>query len=498
MTTTELLALSFGCSIAAAALGLAVMTVLERRAGDPVLREKAWAWVLYIPALPPLIVSLLLLRPAPVLQGTASSIQPPTVLFPTRIDPDSAASFVSGALGDNAAIVLLVFAAVLTLVRAASLGIKAVRLRRLIRETAPATPHLRQIVEEAALKIGAPVPVIRVSHSGSEIMLAGLRNPVLVVPAALARTSAHPATRAVCAHELAHLKRADHRQLWAEEALLTVLVINPLLMIIRARRAAAREEACDALALAGADTHTRRLYARALIEALRNPLLRNDAPALTFTSEKRKFAMLRLKSILIPANPAGSRMRRVAVCLGTLVAGVACTGSIAIAAQREPLIVAIPTDAATDRSMVVKAAAQPPVDNAPAMPAPVAADIRSEPVVIPATVRTPDQTPPPNAGADANLPTTIRNPSWLQHPIVAFPAGAFAQGVTQASVTLNCRAESDGRLSSCSALSEDPAGLGFAAAAIAATQDARLSPSTTNAAAPGASVMFTIRFRMAV
>ena len=66
MSAVELLALSLGLSLAAAALGWAVMRVLEGRVADPVLRERAWAAALYIPALPPLAVGLMLLTPAPL------------------------------------------------------------------------------------------------------------------------------------------------------------------------------------------------------------------------------------------------------------------------------------------------------------------------------------------------------------------------------------------------------------------------------------------------
>ena len=43
MTALQLLALSLGLSVAAAALGLIIMRALERRVADPVLRERAWA-----------------------------------------------------------------------------------------------------------------------------------------------------------------------------------------------------------------------------------------------------------------------------------------------------------------------------------------------------------------------------------------------------------------------------------------------------------------------
>ena len=65
MTASQLLALSLGLSVAAAALGLIIMRALERRVADPVLRERAWAAALYLAALPPLAVGLMLLLPDP-------------------------------------------------------------------------------------------------------------------------------------------------------------------------------------------------------------------------------------------------------------------------------------------------------------------------------------------------------------------------------------------------------------------------------------------------
>jgi hypothetical protein len=155
----------------------------------------------------------------------------------------------------------------------------------------------------------------------------------------LAETPDSPAARAVITHELAHLKRGDHRAVWIEEAVVALLSVYPVLPLIRARRAAAREEACDALALGGADPAHRRAYAQSLIEALRARTERSPAdalPALTFTGTPRSQAMRRLKSILTPPATAGLGTKVTAVVAGVALLGLAGAGSMAVAAQHAP------------------------------------------------------------------------------------------------------------------------------------------------------------------
>lgn len=502
MTTPELLALSVGLSVAAAALGWAIMRALERRVADPVLRERAWAVALYVPVLPPLAVGLMLLTPAPLRSAAPAdaAASASTVLIELQGAPNAPPLD----LAHTASILVLVLAGLLALLRIVSLGVRLMRLRKLVRATTAASPDLRRTVEEAARAIGASVPAVRIGGSGAEALLAGLRRPVLVLPAALADTPGSATTRAVCAHELAHLKRGDHRALWIEEILLAVAAINPLLRVIRDHRAAAREEACDAVALAGAADDQRRLYARSLLAAVQTAGFRRTAPALTFTSARRTFVMNRLKAVLAPASPAGARPRRAVVGLSALVAGLACAGSFAVAAQRQPVIAEAAAAGdqpalATAPSPRPEAVISPVVATAQPAPAPAVAAPQPQPQPVVAEPAGEAATPPPNArGAQASpQPATITNPTWAQHPTPAFPAQAIENEVTSGQVTVSCTAEADGRLSGCTAVAEDPAGNGFGAAAVESMDSARLSPQSIDSAAAGARVRFTIRFRLA-
>lgn len=389
---------------------------------------------------------------------------------------------------------MLAIAGLFVLLRAASLGLRLLRLRRQIAATTGAAPALQRAVEQAAHALGATVPSVRVSGPGGEALLAGLRKPVLILPADLAQAPEAATTRAVCAHELAHLKRGDHRALWIEKALLVVAAINPLLRFIRDHRAAAREEACDALALAGAPAEQRRLYARALLDAVQTAGFQRTTPALTFTSARRTFVMNRLKAVLAPAAPAGPGSRRLTVGLAALIAGVVGAGSFAVAAQRQPVLVPTPLEVA-DRSQPVSALTGTPSLTETSAARGIARAVQvpvQAPVVVPQPIRT-----EPSAPAVGDSPADISRVTWAQYPAPMFPTVAASNGVSEGQVNLVCTVEADGRASGCSVLEETPAGQGFGDAALAAMETARFSPSTLATATPGQRARFTIRFRVA-
>jgi beta-lactamase regulating signal transducer with metallopeptidase domain len=488
VTPIQLLALSLGLSVAVAALGLTTMRLLERRVADPVIRERAWGAVLHLSALPPVIVAALLMLPPQVRSVGAAAVQfeaPVAVLSGSESLPNALSAFEA-----HGATVVLAIAALLLGLRGIVLLDRLLRLRGLLAASTPAGPDLRRIMDETARRMRVAPPAIRVSVSGSEAFLAGLRIPILVIPAALAAAPDRPETRAICAHELAHLKRGDHRALWLEEAVLSALAINPLLGLIRDHRAAAREEACDAAALAGADVDVRRQYARSLLAALQDPAFGRDVPALTFTSARRTFVMRRLKAILAPVSPSGRRSRLAMTGVGVLIAGVAGAGSLAVAAQRDPVTIArvapVPATEPAPPAALAPAATTAPVAEpvAPVVPlAPAHREVAPEPPVLPV------QTAEPVAGV-------ITNPAWTQPPIPRLPATALSSGVAEGRVRLTCTAEADGRLSDCSVVNETPAGVGFGAAAIEAAESSRISTEMIDPATDRPTVTFGVRFRL--
>jgi TonB family protein len=497
MTSVELVALSLGLSIVVAALALALGSALERLLRDPGVRESAWAAALYLSALPPVLVGLLLLVPPPVAEAGASpelaSVETSALI---QVVAEQSALDLSRVASAFVGLAALVAAG-----RAFNLARLCLQLQGLVRATVDPSAALVETVQASAMAIDVPRPPVRVSAvPGAEAMVVGLRSPVLIIPEAMASRPADPAIMAVCAHELAHLKRGDHRALWAEEVLLTLLAANPLLAVLRSRRAAAREEACDAMALAHAPAGSRRRYARLLVDALRSSVSSAHVPALTFTSAKRTSAMLRLKAILDPASAARPRDRWAVAGLGALIAAASLGGSIAVASERAaapaPDVASAPQPEPASQPEVAPVAS-PRASSRPA-PVPPAASARLAPAPAPVSAPAPEARPSPlSEAAPTAQAAVITNVTWAQHPAPIFPSEAARNGVDQGSVTLTCAPQSDGRLSACSIVVEDPAGQGFGAAALGAVRTARVSPDMMRGAAPGSTIRFTIRFRVA-
>lgn len=338
MNAPDLLALSLGLSVATAGMAWIGGRLVEVRTADPRLRDRMWAAALALPALPPLAVGLLLLTPAPVREIAVAT---PLAAAPTLLEASalSATAPMAPAFDpDLIAPVILAAAAIAAIWRLGRLGLGAWRLGRLLGGLGEADAGTVAMVHEVAGRLSLRPPRVGVSPGATEPLLAGFTTPRLILPAGLATAGDRAVARAMIAHELVHLKRNDHRIIWLEEALLALLAANPLMPALRARRAAAREEACDAQALDGAGAETRRAYAQSLIEALRSRAGPQALPALTFTGAGRKSAMHRLKAVMTPAAPAGRRTRLISAGAALAVAAAAGAGSLAVAAEREPVM----------------------------------------------------------------------------------------------------------------------------------------------------------------
>lgn len=435
MDAPELLALSLGLSVVVAALAWAGGRLVERLSADPRLRDRVWAAALILPSLPPLAVGLMLLTPAPVREiapppvGPSADFAMPAFEF-AAVAP-SAGPVIDPTL---AAWAVLGVTILLAVVRLAALALRARRLLRLIGQAQVPGPGVTAMVEDAARELAIRPPLVRVSATAPEALLASLGRAQLILPAGLTAPSADPAAaRAAITHELSHLKRGDHRALWLEETLLALLAINPLMPTLRARRAAAREEACDALALAGAAPEARRAYARSLIEALRSraaPQGSGGLPALTFTGAGRTTAMRRLKAVLSPAPAAGRGPRLMAVGLAGLIAALTGAGSLAVAGEREAVIRMSPAPASATAPAPLRDEAPRTVD--------LGADARTLlngkpfpeglPIWAVAAERVDVRTPPAGSGeVDFILPFTGTTPVSVNGR--RMPAGFPANGV---------------------------------------------------------------------
>lgn len=333
MSAVDVLALALLAAVGLSACTLFTASAAERISADPQWRDRLWSAAFWLPVAAPLLTALFLLLPSP--KGEPVSVASEAVFqaaetMTTAATP--AAAPATSALWiqwTTVAVVALMVAGLLSILRLGQLVLRARRLARVVGRAERAGPEWRALIGRRSCTD------LRVSAFAEEAFLAGLRRPVLVLPESLTQAGSG-ALRAVIDHELAHLRRNDLIALWLEEAARVVLAGNPLMPLLHARRSLAREEACDALALNGADASTRRLYARALIDAFRHRAA-TPAPglALTFTGNKGDSAMRRIKAVLDPRPSAGRLTRRLSLAAAVIVGGAVCAGSLALAGQRE-------------------------------------------------------------------------------------------------------------------------------------------------------------------
>lgn len=204
-------------------------------------------------------------------------------------------------------------------VRLARLGLALTRLAGVARRAAPADR------EEF------PAQRVRVTDAVASPILVGLRRPIILLPSSLAEDRDSRRLSLICAHERAHAVRGDNWRVLAEEVALAVLWFNLPLRAAQQALAAAREELCDAAALQDAGADDRRLYARALVQALENAA--GTSLAARFIGSPRRHAGMRLTAIL-GSSPRKPRAALTVLALGGLAA--ASLGVSLAIAQTQP------------------------------------------------------------------------------------------------------------------------------------------------------------------
>lgn len=205
------------------------------------------------------------------------------------------------------------------------------RLARIVAQARPAPIELTLAVWRIARSLDVRQPPVRISAEVDQPLLAGLSEPVILLPAALAESLDTDRLVTICAHELGHLKRGDNWRLLVEHLVAGLFWMVPPVAALRARAAAVREELCDRMALDGASPATRRGYAESLVEVLRARAAPTLHPA--FTGKERTQIAMRLKAILEPRHPAGPMRRGILALMGLTALAGAGAGSFALAQQ---------------------------------------------------------------------------------------------------------------------------------------------------------------------
>jgi D-alanyl-D-alanine endopeptidase (penicillin-binding protein 7) len=161
----------------------------------------------------------------------------------------------------------------------------------------------------------------------------GLRHPVVLLPTHVTSMEAER-QRAIVAHELIHVRRADWPGAVAEEILAAVLWFHPAVHFLLGRIRLARERSVDAAvvkALGG-----RRAYLESLLEVARHRLRAEPVPAALFLGERHLTARVEflLKEVMMSKLRALSHLFVCALVLA--VAGTCASAYFPLSAMAEP------------------------------------------------------------------------------------------------------------------------------------------------------------------
>jgi beta-lactamase regulating signal transducer with metallopeptidase domain len=128
------------------------------------------------------------------------------------------------------------------------IAIRIVRLERVIRATLPASERLLRITSEIGRQLGIPrAPDVRYAECVAVPLLwcAGKR-PTILLPRRLLSQLDDQQAAMILAHELAHLRRRDHRVRVFEMLVAIVYWWNPLVWLTRRQIHQAEDLCCDA------------------------------------------------------------------------------------------------------------------------------------------------------------------------------------------------------------------------------------------------------------
>lgn len=145
-------------------------------------------------------------------------------------------------------------------------GVRVLGFRRRLRDARPAPSEVQTVVDSACKALGLrTVPyIMMVEGRVSPMVWCGV-TPKLILPTELWNQLDELGRKAVVFHELAHIRRLDHRTAWIESAIGMLYWWHPLVWWVRGRLHAEAENCCDAWVMTLLPK-TRRAYATALLK----------------------------------------------------------------------------------------------------------------------------------------------------------------------------------------------------------------------------------------
>jgi beta-lactamase regulating signal transducer with metallopeptidase domain len=204
------------------------------------------------------------------------------------------------------------------------------RVRLMLRESAPVEAGTARTLLDELCTHADVRAALRQSATVGAAMLCGLRRPTIIAPREWLTDFAPTELRALLAHEVAHLRRRDLVAMLAQRVVEIPLFFHPAVWAAARFLAAAREELCDAWAIAqGADPAE---YARCLTRAAARAQTRFPLASVGLTEGKSRLRQ-RVEAIM-SGRQAGVMTRRLAIALG--VGLVLCAVAFAGVQLRAP------------------------------------------------------------------------------------------------------------------------------------------------------------------
>jgi beta-lactamase regulating signal transducer with metallopeptidase domain len=294
-------------TVPASGLALLAGDAAERLFRDPRLREALWRGLCAVGLLVPAAVLWLPPLPLSAAEPASHVLGPQSPLLSAATDVEAWMAPAIRSLPDlsAAAFVFLLSCTAAALIRLIRFALGAARLRSIVKRSRPFDRP--DFAAALAARMGGDAPSVRLTGEIEGPVLAGFLHPLILLPRGWSETVDITQLVLVCAHEAAHARRGDNLRLPVESAAASLLWFNPFAGACLRRLAAAREEVCDATALADEPAYLRRAYCRILIEAFQ---VRAGPELQTSFIGARRTAAMRLRNILDPAHLLGRRPAR--------------------------------------------------------------------------------------------------------------------------------------------------------------------------------------------
>jgi beta-lactamase regulating signal transducer with metallopeptidase domain len=193
----------------------------------------------------------------------------------------------------------------------------------LVQRAARAPGQLMYEVKAMAKQVGLQPPRVLVARGIISPFVWFVGRLRLVWPESMSSRDEVVRSRAVIAHELAHIRRGDHWVAWLELVAGLVWWWNPLFWLVRRRIRVSAEMACDAMALSVCPEN-RGAYAKLLLELSAGPRSGAPAPVLGVSASTPSSFERRLSMIL--SDRVGNKVSVSGFVMAGILALVALPG----------------------------------------------------------------------------------------------------------------------------------------------------------------------------